>query len=630
MSLGAGAVAAEQDPRPPVEKPAPAPAPKPKPDVEPEPAPQRVLVEGQVTDHAGRGNQDVAVIASTEGEDGKTGKTIAETVTDEFGDFKLTVDEPLTAGLVITFDKPSFATLIREIQVDADAEYPPFLAEILEGSLILIGRVVEAIDKRPVADADVTLKSIEKEWEARTDEQGEFTIKGVFPGPGELVVTADGYGREQHPVGRMEEFGEIVVVLKPERVLHLRLRSKTGGPVAKATIECFDQPRDDFRTVVSDTEGTVTLRGIHFDVDTLAMRITHPDYVSDLEFDREIILPEKETESTHMLLLMPAGRVTGTVTDANTDAPLHGARVMTGAGDDVRSPRDWVGYLGRYTVNGVAPGEAVVTVHMAGYAPELAIVEIIPAEAVELNFKLRPGAVLTGTVRDENDAPVGGAEVVCTRWRDYETIGLRAMTDAAGRFTIESAPYDAFEITVIATGREPVTQSVVVGGGPVQINLGPATLASGTRANATIKVGDPVPNLTLMTLDGEKLALAEMPGQVIVIDFWATWCGPCVATLPEVIKMHEKYAAREDFVMISISMDEKERELRRFIEKKGMGWHQVFGLKGRAKMAHARFGVSGIPTFFVVGRDGKIAASDVTSVRAGEVLEELFKKDAPE
>ncbi|MFQ5472959.1 MAG: TlpA family protein disulfide reductase, partial [Dehalococcoidia bacterium] len=97
---------------------------------------------------------------------------------------------------------------------------------------------------------------------------------------------------------------------------------------------------------------------------------------------------------------------------------------------------------------------------------------------------------------------------------------------------------------------------------------------------------------------------------IIVLDFWATWCAPCVAELPHLKAVYEKFSKRDDFVLISVSLDDDEEALRAFIAKRKLNWHHVFGESGGAQKAAHRYGVEGLPSLFVIGPDGKIIGRD--------------------
>jgi thiol-disulfide isomerase/thioredoxin len=110
------------------------------------------------------------------------------------------------------------------------------------------------------------------------------------------------------------------------------------------------------------------------------------------------------------------------------------------------------------------------------------------------------------------------------------------------------------------------------------------------------------PALSVTTLQGEKYSLDAMAGKVVVIDFWATWCPPCVASVPELKDLLKKYP-REKLSLISISADDDEQAWRGFISKKQMEWPHYRDDDG--SIANA-FGVHAFPTYLVIDGDGII------------------------
>ena len=110
------------------------------------------------------------------------------------------------------------------------------------------------------------------------------------------------------------------------------------------------------------------------------------------------------------------------------------------------------------------------------------------------------------------------------------------------------------------------------------------------------------PDFEVTTLDGEKLELSKLAGRIVVLDFWATWCPPCVEGVPELQKLVKKYP-RDRLVLISISGDSSEEKWRAFIAKKHMEWAQYWD-----KDHHIRdlFAVQAFPTYLVIDREGII------------------------
>lgn len=113
---------------------------------------------------------------------------------------------------------------------------------------------------------------------------------------------------------------------------------------------------------------------------------------------------------------------------------------------------------------------------------------------------------------------------------------------------------------------------------------------------------DYAPDFRLTTLQGQVLSLDQLAGRVVVLDFWATWCHPCVESVPDLKDLSKKYAG-QGLVLISVSADEKEEAWREFIEKKKMDWPQYWDSQGQvARM----FGVHAFPTYIVIDDKGII------------------------
>lgn len=110
------------------------------------------------------------------------------------------------------------------------------------------------------------------------------------------------------------------------------------------------------------------------------------------------------------------------------------------------------------------------------------------------------------------------------------------------------------------------------------------------------------PDFSISTLQGETISLKELSGRVVVMDFWATWCPPCRASVPELKELTKKYS-RQKLVLISVSADKDDAAWREFVAKKNMDWIQYRDADGQVLKA---FSIHSFPTYLVIDGDGII------------------------
>lgn len=608
MLVCAGAVRAQEEPTPDA------------------PPSEVLIVEGQVTDAVGAGQVDVEVTVHRKSADGSKGELIAKTKSDKLGDFKVTAAKAVGGEVVVTLSKTQFADSVQVIELK-EGEVA-FVGEALRGNLVVTGRVVNALGKSPVVGAKVQLKSAAAELEAMTDKDGRFRVAGVSPGSMELIVEADRFGRERRTVQQIETFHEKEIILKPDRIVHLKVLDESGKPIAGAGVDCLDQPRTDLRQGATDANGLVTFHGIHFDAATLGVRLAHTDYVSGIGFDQKLTTPADARESTHEFTMVRAGVLKGKITAAASGGGLQGARVFVGENYSDAAPRDFSAHGGSYWIRGVRPGLATVTVHASGYAPELKEVEVKAGQDTTLDAALSAGLVIKGVVKDDKGAMVAGAEVVATAWRSKGTLGLRALSDASGAFRMDDAPADAFEVMVNTPGRPPHTRTLQAGEGVVTVTL-PAA-ASGAPRAGPLSVGEAVPAATVTTLDGRKIVLNELGDKTVLLDFWATWCSPCVEEQAHFVALQEKYGGRKDFLILGISRDHEAAAVREHLVRfPKMKWAQVVGDAAGVRQACEAFGVKSLPEVFLIGPGGKVTANNLRGEAIEKAVDEALKGKSP-
>ena len=118
------------------------------------------------------------------------------------------------------------------------------------------------------------------------------------------------------------------------------------------------------------------------------------------------------------------------------------------------------------------------------------------------------------------------------------------------------------------------------------------------------KIGDPAPAFTLQTLDGKTVSSESLKGKTVLIDFWATWCGPCRKALPELKELLQKNTGKP-LMLISVSADQSRKDLEDFVHANGMNWLQAWDSKGQ--VIGGVFGVSNLPSYVVINAEGRIA-----------------------
>jgi thiol-disulfide isomerase/thioredoxin len=197
-----------------------------------------------------------------------------------------------------------------------------------------------------------------------------------------------------------------------------------------------------------------------------------------------------------------------------------------------------------------------------------------------------------------------------------------------GRFKISGIEPGEYEFAVNLFGTtegclvHPLATRVV----PVTVKPGDATLDLGKLSIPSMvlpKVGDEAPDFEFVNLDNQKQLLAELRGKPVLLDFWATWCGPCVAKLDEVERIRKQFGDEGELVVIGVNLDAETQRAKEFLKTRSLPWqHALLGDWSSTDIPR-RFAISSVPAYVLIDAQGRIAAQEYSLDNLGKKLEGL-------
>ena len=144
--------------------------------------------------------------------------------------------------------------------------------------------------------------------------------------------------------------------------------------------------------------------------------------------------------------------------------------------------------------------------------------------------------------------------------------------------------------------------------------------------NAGVKVGDKAPEISIQDPTGKVIQLSSLQGQIVLVDFWASWCGPCRANNPELVKLYNKYHS-SGFEIFSVSLDKEKAAWTKAIEKDQLSWkYHGCDLKEWNSKHATNYGIEAIPSTFLINEKGIIIAIDVDEYDIEKKLDKIFSE----
>ena len=149
-------------------------------------------------------------------------------------------------------------------------------------------------------------------------------------------------------------------------------------------------------------------------------------------------------------------------------------------------------------------------------------------------------------------------------------------------------------------------------------------LAARIQALEGVNVNAIAPNFTLSTPEGQEMALYDVKGKIKVIDFWASWCGPCRMENPNMVKLYQDFKDK-GLAVISVSLDEKKDKWLEAIKKDGLTWLHLSDLKGWTGDVVRLYNIDAVPTIFVLDENNRIIAKNLRGEKLRALVSEKLK-----
>ena len=203
----------------------------------------------------------------------------------------------------------------------------------------------------------------------------------------------------------------------------------------------------------------------------------------------------------------------------------------------------------------------------------------------------------------------------------------------AGRYVLNYAASNKSSLVAInfltiskANGGQPDEIAKLLDGfeEPVKNSIIGRRLKAELDAGKSTAIGGIAMDFTQNDINGKPVSLSSFRGKYLLIDFWASWCGPCRAENPNVVKAYNAYK-NKGFEILGVSLDQSKEPWLAAIKKDKLAWTQVSDLKGWENAVSQKYRIESIPASFLLDKDGKIIARDLR----GEALEKKLKELMP-
>lgn len=182
-----------------------------------------------------------------------------------------------------------------------------------------------------------------------------------------------------------------------------------------------------------------------------------------------------------------------------------------------------------------------------------------------------------------------------------------ALPSLQGQEAHAFVPEGTHRLRFTAAGQTPIEVELKVAGGE-EVQLDVRWTEPTSAGQGTIAARGPwlAPDLQLQDLDGKAVRLSEFRGKFVVLNFWATWCEPCIGEWPQVHQLAQRLVDRDDVVVLAVSIDEDPKLVRPFLDRMSLGETPVQVLWDSTQSVHRTFGTEKIPDTYFIDEDGQV------------------------